>query len=346
MSDLLYSLSKNSFIRLFDNYGYVVNQLTRHDRIYDEIGKCFLAALSRKPVTFDELFDTISENFDESSWQEIRADLVTFLIELENDQYIVTGKSEEEIKRKDPSFSYEFDPKTMKYNFQQSSNDLINYKDSTEILRAKHNEIPQIHSCQIEITNCCNERCIHCYIPHKEKNKILPLSVIDSVLQQLSTEMHTLGLTITGGDPFMHPEIKEILKLARKYDFSFNILSNFTLIKPEHIELLKDLDVASLQTSLYSVVPAEHDHITQLPGSCEQTMRMIDKLVAANIPVQIACPVMRTNFRSYKNVLAFAKERNCKAYTDFVLMGRSDYTTDNLSERLSLNETEVLLRDI
>lgn len=346
MRDCFYRLSKNAFVRIFDDYGYIVNQLNRHDRVYDEIGRVFLSALSRDLQTFDDMLEKVVEPFDESDYQEIRADFMGFLVELENDEYIVSGESEDIIANKDKSFSYAVNPKTIQYNFIQSPDDMAQYKDSTEILRAKHNEIPQVHACQIEITNRCNERCIHCYIPHQDKNKILPVDVIESSLKQLSSEMKTLSLTLTGGDPFMHPDIEKILMMAREYDFSFCILSNFTLIKERHISLLKELNVAHLQTSLYSIIPEEHDHITQLPGSCEKTKAVIDQLVAANIPVQIACPTMHTNFRTYKKVLEFAHERNCKASTDFIMMGRSDYTTDNLSERLTIEETEELLRDI
>ena len=56
--------------------------------------------------------------------------------------------------------------------------------------------------------------------------------------------------------------------------------------------------------------------------------------------------VENTNFRTYKEVLKFAYERNCKAQTDYVMMARFDFTTDNLKERLTLEETRELLKDI
>lgn len=344
--NFFYKLSRNSFVRIFDTYGYIVNQLNRHDRVYDEMGRFFLSALSRDLQTFDEIFKKLAEIFDDSFHEEIKIDLKDFLDNLERDQFVVSGSNADEISKKDKTFSYANNPKTISYNFLQNSDDMQVYKDSSEILRKKHNDVPQVHACQIEITNKCNERCIHCYIPHQNKTQILPVDVIESAMKQLSTEMHTLSLNITGGEPFIHPDIKKILTLARKYDFSFCILSNLTLLNSEHIELLKDLNVAQIQTSLYSVIPEEHDHITQLPGSCEKTKSAIDRLIAANIPVQIACPTMRTNYHSYKKVLEFAHERSCKASTDFIMMGRSDYSTDNLQERLSLAETEELLRDI
>jgi radical SAM protein with 4Fe4S-binding SPASM domain len=158
--------------------------------------------------------------------------------------------------------------------------------------------------------------------------------------------MGTLGLTISGGEAFAHPDLLPILREAQKRDFSITLLTNLTLLRPEHISELQALNLNLIQTSLYSTVSEEHDHITKLVGSHAKTVRAIDWLIAADIPVQISCPVMKTNLHSYKEVLRFAQDRRCKAQTDFIMMARFDYSTDNLSERLDLGETEALLRDI
>ena len=219
------------------------------------------------------------------------------------------------------------------------------YANTQEVLGEYYREHPQIHSCQIETTNRCNERCIHCYIPHELKNVVLPYEVIECVLNQLH-DLGVMGLTLSGGEFFMHPDAEKILRKARELDFSFYVLSNITLLTPHMIEVLKEVNPSYVQTSLYSVVPEEHDHITQLKGSCEKTKAAIDALIAANIHVQISCPVMKTNYHTYKDVLKFAYDRKCKAQTDFVMMARYDFTTDNLAERLTMEQTAELLKDI
>jgi len=55
---------------------------------------------------------------------------------------------------------------------------------------------------------------------------------------------------------------------------------------------------------------------------------------------------MKSNFRSYKNVLRYVQERQCKAKTDFIMMARSDFSIDNLNERLNEKEIEELIRNI
>jgi radical SAM protein with 4Fe4S-binding SPASM domain len=169
--------------------------------------------------------------------------------------------------------------------------------------------------------------------------------VIESTLKQLN-EMGTLTLCFSGGEPLLHPNIAEILRKARERDFEIVLLTNLTLLTPELVKVFKEVNLSLVQTSLYSTVPEEHDYITQSKGSFVKTTTAIDILIEKNIPLQISCPIMKSNFRSYKNVLQYAEKRKCKAKTDFIMMARYDFSTDNLNERLNEKETEEFIRDI
>ena len=343
---MFYRQSRDTFIRSIGEYGYIKSQLTKHDRTYTQEGQAFLNVITREPQCLEDLAQKACEYFENVTPIDIQNDMQEFLDSLVADRYLVSGKTAEECASKDTYFSYAENPKTLfTYNAQQNPNDEELYEDTQDLLDKQYRKHPQIHNCQIEVTNRCNERCIHCYIPHKLKNVTLPYDIIANILQQLH-DLGVMGLTLSGGEFFSHPDAEKILRKARELDFSFTILSNITLITPKMIDILKDVNPALLQTSLYSIFPEEHDHITQLKGSCEKTKAAIEALIAASIPVQIGCPVMKTNYRSYKNVLKYAYERNCKAKTDFVMMARYDFSTDNLSERLTIKQTEELLRDI
>jgi len=342
---MLYRFCKDTFARSIGGFGYIYSQLTKHDRTYSESGRVFLQSLSRQPQSLDALLGKITQEFDGVSAEELKNDFLDFLQSLEQDRYIVSGETESELNGKEPSFTYAENPKTAIYNYMQQPDDAVKYADTVDVLLAEYLEHPRIHLCQIELTNRCNERCLHCYIPHELKTETLPYTVIENILEQLN-EMGTLGLTLSGGEALMHPDIAKILIKARELDFSITLLTNLTFLSPELIKVIKEANPSLVQASLYSTVPEEHDHITQLKGSFAKTAAAIDALIAENIPVQISCPVMKSNFRSYKNVLQYAQKRKCKAHTDFIMMARSDLSTDNLNERLNEKETEELLVDI
>jgi len=340
---MLYRLANTAYIRTIGELGYAYSELTKHDLVYDN--PAFTKTLTRTPQTFETLSQKATADYAPQHKAEIEQDLREFLKEMEEARFVISGESPDELDKKEPKFSYSENPKTAVRNYLQSPDDMKKYSDTSEILLKEYLETPRIHACQMEITNKCNERCLHCYIPHQLKNETLDFDLIINILNQLQ-DLGTLSLTISGGEALLHPKINEILIAARERDFSINLLSNLTQLTPNLLDTLKKVHPSIVQTSLYSTDPQEHDHITKLQGSFEKTDKSIKMLIEANIPVQISCPTMKSNFKSYKKVLEYAQSLNCKAQTDFIMMARHDFSTDNLDERLSLSQTRELIEDI
>jgi len=206
-------------------------------------------------------------------------------------------------------------------------------------------EIPTIFELEMEVTSRCNERCIHCYIPHESKLFDIDKELAFDIMDQLK-ELNTLGITMTGGEPFLHQDIFDFLHYARKNDLQITILSNVTTLESDKIDELKKINVNQIQISLYSLKPDEHDSITEVAGSQKRTMANIERLLESDIPIQISCPVMRLNKNSYKNVLKWALDNKVRAHTDFVMMAKTNYDTSNLKNRLNLYEVRQLIKEI
>lgn len=342
---MLYKLSDNAFIRQFTFAGYITNHLTKHDRVYDKIGGVFLSAINRTPQAVDQILDKIYTQFINVEKDIVRADLIEFLQNLQNEKFIITGETPEEVLKKDIRFSYKMEnPKTMVFDYSQKESKGIT-EETSKYFYEYFRENPTPFGAQIELTSRCNERCVHCYIPHELKINDLPTDKIIALLDELHG-LGTLGLTLSGGEMLMHEGVTEILRHARKKDFMISILSNLTLLSDLVISVIKEVNVSLVQVSLYSMVPEEHDFITKLPGSHKKTLNSIERLIAADIPVQISCPVMKTNIDSYKNVLKWAYDHKIKANTDFIMMAKSNFATDNLDNRISIDQTEKLIKDI
>ena len=173
----------------------------------------------------------------------------------------------------------------------------------------------------------------------------MPTEKVFSLIDEFA-EMGGLHVILSGGEVFLHKDIIPIMQYCRKKDMQISILSNLIALKDEQIPYIKDANISILQTSLYSMVPEIHDTITTVKGSQEKTKAAIEKLVAADIPVQISCPIMKANCKGYADVLQYAQSLRCKAQTDFIMMAQSDCDTQNLANRISLEETEALLKDI
>ena len=87
---------------------------------------------------------------------------------LERDGFIVSGETLQECDEKDTSFSYKIlEPEIIKKDFSPTI--MHPEKSTQDFLEEYFNGKPQLTNLHIEITSKCNERCVHCYIPHDDK---------------------------------------------------------------------------------------------------------------------------------------------------------------------------------
>jgi radical SAM protein with 4Fe4S-binding SPASM domain len=346
---MLYRQKFDTFIRIYekgteDAVGYIVSKNGFGERATESSGAVFLSALSRKPKSLDEHIDEIARSFIDVDRSVLRQDIVEFYKILEDDGLIVSGQTQEELDSKDSRFSYsDIDPKSLHKNFTPL---MSRAKMSTqEYFKDYFKEKPHLTSLHIELTSRCNERCVHCYIPHENKLQDIEPELFYSVLEQCR-ELGVLGITLSGGEPLVHKHFLIFLRKLKEYDFSINIFSNLTLLNDEIITEIKDIHLSSIHVSLYSMKPEIHDSITKVPGSFLKTRDSILRLIENDIPIRISCPTMKQNKDDYTDVLNWARDHKIRATTDYIMMARYDHTTDNLDNRLSLDEIETLVNEI
>ena len=339
--------SKNSFIRTTDKYGYITNQVLRHDRVYDESGAAMLKEITREPQDVDDIVRRLLDVYEDVDFDTLKNDFLEFAHSLANGRFIVLADTIDELEANDTDFTYAIDsPKTLVDNFYQPTEENVGENTQDFFLEEVQGK-PLIARIQFELSSRCNERCIHCYIPNEKKNKgfDMPTRKVKSILDEFA-EMGGIHVTLSGGEAFLHKDLIEIVRYCREKDLKISILSNLISLRDDQIADLKEANLSLIQVSLYSMDPEIHDLITTVKGSFERTKSAIEKLVANDIPVQISCPIMKANRKGYGEVLEYAKSLKIKAQTDYIMIARADLDTENLANRLSLEETEELLRDL
>jgi len=205
--------------------------------------------------------------------------------------------------------------------------------------------MPRLRRMQIELTDRCNEKCVHCYVSKDGEGRDMRLELLSAVLDQ----GRVLGLeqvVFSGGEPMLHPGFFDALARAGGCGLKMRVFSNLTLLDDDAARRIQRLDVCEVQTSLYCVAPGVHDAVTGTPGSCAQTMRGIERLAGLGVRVFVNCPVIGLNKESYPGVMAFAGRLGVGVAPDNMIMVRADGDRSNLEHRLNIDEALRVIRDI
>ena len=106
-------------------------------------------------------------------------------------------------------------------------------------------KIPKLRYLFLELTDRCNLNCKHCGSKCTANNSTyLEYSIIEKTLYQVARKYNPseIMICITGGEPFLHPDIYKIIYLSRSLGFLVGITSNGTLIGIKQARLLKQQD--------------------------------------------------------------------------------------------------------
>ena len=102
----------------------------------------------------------------------------------------------------------------------------------------------------IEITNVCNLSCDFCP-KTKRPAEFMKLSTFEHILRQIKGYSDHLYFHVLG-EPLLHPELEDFLKLSLEYGYTVNITSNGTLIDKVKTVLFKSSALRQINFSLHS----------------------------------------------------------------------------------------------
>jgi MoaA/NifB/PqqE/SkfB family radical SAM enzyme len=101
----------------------------------------------------------------------------------------------------------------------------------------------------------CNLDCNYCN-EFDDSSKPVPLGEMKRRLNLLA-EMGTSVITISGGEPLMHPELDEVIRHIRRRGMIAGLITNGFFLNKERIEKLNEAGLEHLQISIDNVMPDE-----------------------------------------------------------------------------------------
>ena len=235
----------------------------------------------------------------------------------------------------------------------QSRKLIDNYLDIMGVFNGVHAFKGPSHV-QIDLTNNCNNNCIACWcnsplleekaLKAEQKSHTLPFELLKESLDELASlgtqEIYFSG----GGEPFMHPQIMEILDYAKKKKFSCYVNTNFTLLDKEKIKRIIDLGIDHLTVSTWAATPeiyaATHPNKdAQTFKQITENIKFLNKNKKKTPYIKLYNVISNLNYHELKDMVIYAKETGSESL-EFTLVDTMPGKTDKLL--LDSNQTREL----
>lgn len=153
-----------------------------------------------------------------------------------------------------------------------------------------------------------------CYI-HKRANDCEALRREKTTQEWLSlaeecSRSGTLMLLLTGGEPLLRPDFKEIYTGCRKLGMMVSINSNATLIDDDMVDFLASDPPVRINITLYGASPETYGRLCGDPSAYDRVIHAILALQARGVLVKLNFSVTPYNVQDAEKVYAFAREHN------------------------------------
>jgi len=329
-------LQADSYVRSYGEVGFICNVDTQRQEVFDASGAVFLKQLSRAFRVGEAVVDELCRIFPKASREILREDLSDFIRYLHQAGFVeVEGIVNWPFEQ---SNAHENGTRKAPAKDQNSA-------EISKFLKEYFAIHPTVFSFQFYTTESCNEHCVHCYVDQRVGGKSLPLERRLALIDQLGS-MGTLDITFTGGEALLSSDLPALIDRAKKNDLVISVLSNLTLLTDELFDVIKNANVAIVQTSIYSMDASIHDAITRRQGSLSQTLSAVERLRSAGVRVSISCPIMKENRDLFHKVLRYGADNDIPTNCDFGIMAKENGDTSNLVHRVDTVDLENVVTSV
>lgn len=159
----------------------------------------------------------------------------------------------------------------------------------------------------------CNEKCRYCPCGKEEMEEgaVLPFQIAAHMLQDMKKQGVT-SVTISGGEPTLHPELLNILSFVLEHFQSATLLTNAERFSQQAFfdrfcEVART-DGLRIITTLHDHEASRHEAANGTPGSFRRTVDGLKRLVKAGYEVIVKHCITKENYRRLADFYRFIRE--------------------------------------
>jgi radical SAM protein with 4Fe4S-binding SPASM domain len=187
--------------------------------------------------------------------------------------------------------------------------------DSAFVKYAKPQEFsrlhPQMGALDIELTERCNNDCIHCCInlPAHDaaaRAREMTTAQVKDILQQ-AADLGCLRVRFTGGEPLLRSDFTELYVYARRLGLQVLLFTNARLVTPQLADLFARIPPRiAIEVTVYGMTASSYDAVTQVPGSFAQFWNGVTLLLERRIPFIVKQSLLPPNRHEIEGFEAWA----------------------------------------
>ena len=148
---------------------------------------------------------------------------------------------------------------------------------------------PPLTQLDVELTERCNNDCIHCYInlpenDKKVKHRELKTDEWKEIFKQ-AAELGALTIRVTGGEPLLREDFEELYLTVRRLGMKVLLFTNARLITPRIADLLAKVPpLEKIEVTVYGLSPESYEAVTRRKGSFAEFRQGVGLLLDRGIP--------------------------------------------------------------
>jgi radical SAM protein with 4Fe4S-binding SPASM domain len=202
---------------------------------------------------------------------------------------------------------------------------------------------PLLESLDIELTERCNNNCIHCYInrPHLDPeafHRELTTDAWKNILSQ-AADIGVLVVRFTGGEPLIRPDFVELYLHARRLGMRVRLFTNARGITRELAALFSRIPpLEKIEVTVYGMQAETYEAVSRCPGSFDEFQQGVQYLLEAKVPFIVKGALLthntadRERFEEWAKTMPWMEKRPVYSLS-FDMRGRRDSSQKN--ERIS-----------
>ena len=164
-----------------------------------------------------------------------------------------------------------------------------------------------------ELTVRCNLHCRMCLFRHDDsENRALMEKELTAAqwieLARQAAEMGTLNLLITGGEPMLRPDFREIWEGIYKLGFILQLYTNATLVTPEIMETLKKYPPHRIGVTIYGSSSEVYRKVTGSGKAFLQMCEGVKQLMTLPSAFQFRSTIIKDNYEDIDGIERLVSE--------------------------------------